>query len=58
MKSKFTTVLAIFGIFTYLSSAAIRHPVRKEIVEEIRKLTDKWEPREVHHNPLSSIPAE
>ena len=32
--------------------AAIRHPVRSELIEEIKQKTTKWTPKEVHENVL------
>ena len=45
--------LAIVG--SVLAYASAKHPVRQEVVDEIKKLTTKWTPLEVEANPLSKL---
>ena len=36
----------------------MKHPVRQEIVDEIKAKATTWTPREVHENHLHEIPVE
>jgi hypothetical protein len=57
MNTRLFTLLALLGLSSMaLVSGATRHPVRQEIVEEIKKKTDKWVPKEAGHNHLKDIP--
>lgn len=48
--------LSVIGIASlYQVQAATNHPVREEMVEKIKQITDKWTPKEVHHNPLKDM---
>lgn len=46
------TGMFIGGAYAHLN----QHPVRQEIVDEIKSLTNKWKPREVSQNHFSEIP--
>lgn len=52
--------LVALGIVS-LSKAAIldtgKHPVRQEIVDQIKARTDSWTPQEVDDNHLKEVPA-
>jgi hypothetical protein len=58
MKAKIITLIALLGCLTSNTIASIRHPVRHELVEEIRQKTDKWTPRPVHENHLRDVSPE
>lgn len=34
------------------------HPVRQELIEEIKAKTNSWIPQELHENHLVSVPVE
>ena len=47
------------ALLVHGSSATLEHhPVRSEIVEEIKALTSRWTPQEVHKNHFYKMPKE
>ena len=36
----------------------VQHPVREEIVDEIKLKATSWKPKEVHENHLRHVPAD
>jgi hypothetical protein len=50
--------LISFSTLAVLATAALEHPVRHEIVEEIKLKATSWTPRDVESNHLRHIPAE
>jgi len=45
-----TKVLTLILLASTASAREMQHPVRQEIVEEIKRKTSKWEPMEVADN--------
>jgi cathepsin B len=54
---KFKTIVALLALFS-CTLADNKHPVRQEIVNDIKKKTSKWIPKEVHENQFTEIPYE
>ena len=45
-------------ILSVVAASDQKHPVREEIVKEIKLKATSWKPREVHENHLSKVSAE
>ena len=46
------------GTVLFTVVLADKHPVRQEIVDEIKAGTNAWWPREIHENHLRHVPVE
>lgn len=56
MATRILTLIALLGASALnLAEAAPNHPVRHDIVEEIKLKTNKWTPKEVHENHLKDV---
>jgi len=54
---KILSILAPVLVANAQAGSEGKHPVRDEIVSEIRQKTSKWTPMDPKANPLSRIPA-
>ena len=52
--------MKVIGLVCLASGAIadVKHPVRLEMVEEIKAKTQSWTPREVHENHFAKVPAD
>ena len=58
MKGKIFYSIALLALLSLpLTHSSTLHPVRQELVDEIKQKTTKWTPKEAHRNPLKDIPA-
>eukprot|EP00347_Sterkiella_histriomuscorum_P010152 403377404 len=56
MKSaKSTALLVLIALFGISITKEVLHPVRQELVEEIKLKATTWQPREIHHNRLRDV---
>ena len=59
MKSNIVAIALILGLVSIEQvSSTIQHPVREEIVEQIKLKTTKWKPMEMHENSFRDHSAE
>lgn len=57
-KQVLITLMCIGIIQAGVFNAKMKHPVRQDIVEEIKAKATTWKPMEVHENLLSLVPAD
>lgn len=52
-------VLTVIGVILVQSiEGARKHPVRQEIIDEIKHKTSNWTPLEMHENDFRDVPME
>lgn len=47
--------LVVVGLVATLSLAEKLHPIRQQVVDDIKSLTNKWTPMSVEENPLANL---
>ena len=57
MNTKLIALIALLGLTSNVLTAT-RHPINKEIVDQIRLLTDTWTPKDAHKNILRDVSPE
>ena len=55
MKAKTLSALVILALFGVSQQTTRKHPVRQEVIDEIKLKADTWTPMELHQNKLRDV---